>query len=138
MRVNTMLPFTTPGTYSLSIDGSITLIYKGTAGGGGGGSTGGNISGAGGGGGGATTTGTTVVLVPSKTYTLVVGRGGAGGVAFASGTNGGATSFTNTTDARHARVADRRNRRWLRVDEWRGRGVGWGGAGGAWRLGLKE
>ena len=52
MNVDTMLPFTTPGTYSLSIDGTMTLVFKASAAGGGGGSTGGNISGAGGGGGG--------------------------------------------------------------------------------------
>src|SRR5207249_4045841 len=62
------------GTYSLTVNASTSLTFKGVAGGGGGQSGGGY-----GGGGGATTTGTVVQLVPGKTYTLVVGAGGAGG-----------------------------------------------------------
>ena len=90
-----ILPFTTVGTYTITVATTMTVLVKASAGGGGGGSSDNNAggNGAGGGGGGAShTAGLSVSLVPGKTYTAVVGAGGAAGVA------GGVTSFKNTTD----------------------------------------
>src|SRR5262245_17124952 len=85
--------FTTPGTYTVTVSEAITVTFLGVGGGGGGNGYSGD--GGGGGGGGARTTGTIVTLLPSKTYTLVVG---AGGVIGSPAGAGGATSLTNTTD----------------------------------------
>ncbi len=117
MAATPTLAFTTAGTYTLTTNVAITLTFKGAAGGGGGASgysaltptNGGSacsgfgcMFGGGGGGGGAVTTGTSVQLVPGKSYTLVVGAGGSGGLAAFNnngftanaGTAGGNTTLT--------------------------------------------
>src|SRR5262249_13517492 len=90
------LTFAAPGTYTLTVDTGVVVTFKGAAAGGGGSSGHSALTtynggwdaqhGGGGGGGGAVTSGTTLQLVAGKTYTLVVGAGGAGGArAFSSG-----------------------------------------------------
>lgn len=87
-----------PGTYTITVNQTMTLRTNAVSGGGGGG--GGGSSGAlggGGGGSGATAIANVFVLLPATIYTLVVGAKGAAGVAAGNGGNGTATTFTNTT-----------------------------------------
>lgn len=86
-----------PGTYTISVSGSFPMTFKGAASGAGGGSgvgdTLGDIWGGSGGGSGAVTKGTSATLLAGKSYTLVVGAGGA------TDSNGQDTTFTNMTDS---------------------------------------
>lgn len=88
-----VLPFTTTGTYIVTVDSNVVFTFKGAGGGAsgttGGASAGGVSAGAGGagGGGGEVTTGSTVTLLPGKSYELLVGAAGA------------RTRLRNTTDA---------------------------------------
>lgn len=96
MSTGTLLPFTTTGTYNLTIDSIASLTFRGAAGGGKGqlsAPSNGDTCGTNGGGAGAVTNGTPVTLNTGKTYTLIVGAGGAG-----SFTDGSPTTFRNTTD----------------------------------------
>ncbi|MDO8565092.1 MAG: hypothetical protein Q7R67_00465 [bacterium] len=92
------LNFTTPGTYTITVNAKLSIVVKGVAGGGGGGggrydsSTG--WGGAGGGGGATNLNGVTVTLETGTTYTAVVGAAGVGGSSFGSvGSAGGSTTF---------------------------------------------
>lgn len=88
---NSLLSLTTAGSYTMTVNRAMTLTLAGYAGGGGG-ASGGGTDGGGGGGGGARTTATVVALQTGKTYTLIIGAGGAANTAGAN------TSLVNTTD----------------------------------------
>lgn len=98
LATGSVLPFTTVGTYAITVSTPMTVLVKASAGGGGGGTDAnpGNGAGASGGGGGAShVAGLSVSLVPGKTYTAIVGAAGAAGT---TATAGGVSSFVNTTD----------------------------------------
>lgn len=94
--------FVSPGAHTWTCPAgvnSITVYCYGGGGAGGGSSWssgGGAKAGAGGGGGGGSFASSTVTVTPSVTYDIVVGAGGTG-AANTDGTNGGNSTFDNTT-----------------------------------------
>lgn len=81
--------YTTPGTYYFTVPTGVTSVQVTTVGGGGGGQAGnGNYSGSGGAGAGGaagTSVTQTLTVTAGAVLTVVVGAGGAGGVAYVSG-----------------------------------------------------
>lgn len=85
-----------PGTWTITVSAQATvMVYAVSGGGGGGGDDTGGFAGSSGGGGGSTTSATTVVMLPTKTYTAVIGALGTGTAGV--GANGTSTSLNDGT-----------------------------------------
>ena len=95
LHPNSLVSFTIPGSYAVTVSAIVTVAFRGSGGGGGGGSSGavypgGNAAGGGGGAACNVTTGEAQELLPNASYTFVVGAGGTGGNE-SSGRDGAAT-----------------------------------------------
>lgn len=82
--------FTSGGTFTVPAGVTLIKVQVSGAGGGGGANNGGSAGGGGGGGGFAEGT---FEVVPSDTYDVTIGAGGAGGTSSSAGGNGGPSSF---------------------------------------------
>jgi len=93
----TLIPFTSSGTWTCPAGvTSIKVEVYGAGGGGGGAANTNNYRGAGGGGG-AYNVNNSVSVVPGTTYNIIVGNGGSAGTTTANGGDGGNTSLTNSS-----------------------------------------
>jgi len=88
--------FSTAGTYSWTCPTGITSIQVQCWGAGAGGGGGNETSGGESGGGGEYAAEPSFAVTPGNVYTIVVGAAGTGGATGVPGTNGGASSFSNT------------------------------------------